>query len=50
MSVQLLEDKKIEPYRYENVYDNIRATGCCNQNCSLKSFAFWLVAGKAYRK
>jgi len=45
--IELLDDKtsdnqlrKPEPISY----------GCCADYCSLKSFGWWLVAGKAYKK
>ena len=46
-TIELLGDRELQ-------FDPTRPTpvtyGCCSDLCSLKSFAWWLVAGKVYRK
>lgn len=47
-SIELLQDKQFDLYSSKK--PKPVTYGCCSENCSLKSFAFWLVAGKAYKK
>jgi len=47
--VEILYDKEVENLGHHTRPQPVEY-GCCAESCSLKSFALFLVVGKAYKK